>query len=120
MCRKSTLGLACMVLLLASMLIGAIMVYADSSGSIVSGRLGATYDIKTGNVTAIVVGYCQGKAVTVGPVTWPATQEQFSNLRTEDVARIVCGKDFTLQKVTKSDNSGKEIVADVLIVKLNQ
>jgi hypothetical protein len=59
------------------------------------------------------------KAVTVGPVTWAATQEQFSNLKTEDVAKIVCGKDFTFQKVTKSANNGKELVADVLIVKLN-
>jgi hypothetical protein len=67
----------------------------------------------------MIAGYCEGKAVTVGPVTWAVTQEQFSNIKTEDVAKIVCGKDFTLQKVTKSENSGKEIVADVLIVKLN-
>ena len=119
MCKKSVVRLLFMVSLFVSISIGATLAYADSSISIVSGRLGATYDNKTGNVIAIVAGYCEGKAVTVGPVTWAATQEQFSNLKTEDVAKIVCGKDFTLQKVTRSENSGKAIVADVLIVKLN-
>jgi hypothetical protein len=119
MCKKSAVRLLFMGFLLVSISIGATLAYADSSVSIVSGRLGATYDNKTGNVTAILAGYCEGKAVTVGPVTWAATQEEFSSLRTEDVAKIVCGSDFTLQKVTKSENSGKAIVADVLIVKLN-
>jgi len=119
MCKKSAVRLLFMALLLVSISIGATLAYADSSVSIVSGRLGATYDNKTGNVTAIVAGYCEGKAVTVGPVTWAVTQEQFSNLKTEDVAKIVCGKGFTLQKVTKSENSSKEIVADVLLVKSN-
>ena len=118
MCKKSAVRLLFMVLLLVSISIGATLAYADSSVSIVSGRLGVTYDSKTGNVTAMVAGYREGKAVTVGPVTWAVTQEQFSNLITEDVAKIVCGKDFTLQKVTKSVNNGKELVADVLIVKL--
>jgi hypothetical protein len=117
MSKKSKVRLVSMVLLLVSISIGATLAYADSSASIVSGRLGATYDNKTGNVTAIVAGYCEGKAVTLGPVTWALTQEQFSNLSTEDVAKTVCGNDFTLQKVTKSENSGKAIVADVLIVK---
>jgi hypothetical protein len=119
MCKKSAVRLLFMVFLLVSISIGATLAYADSSVSIVSGRLGATYDNKSGNVTAILAGYCEGKAVTVGPVTWAVTQEEFSSLRTEDVAKIVCGNDFTLQKVTKSENSGKAIVADVLIVKLN-
>ena len=121
MCKKSVVRLLFMVSLLAlvSISIGTTPAYADSSLSIVSGRLGATYDSQTGNITAMVSGYCEGKAVTVGPVTWTSTQEQFSTLRTEDVAKIVCGKDFTLQKVTKSANNGKELVADVLIVQLN-
>ena len=118
--RKKIKGrLLFIVLLLVAVSIGATLAYAASSVSTVSGRLGAIYDDKAGNVTAMVVGYCEGKAVTVGPVTWAATQEQFSNLRTEDVAKIVCGKDFTFKKVTKSANNGKELVADVLITKLN-
>ncbi len=117
--KKTNVRLLFMVLLLVAVSIGATLAYAASSVSTVSGRLGATYDNKAGNVTAMVAGYCEGKAVTVGPVTWAATQEQFSNLKTEDVAKIVCGKDFTLKKVTKSANNGKELVADVLIVRLN-
>jgi hypothetical protein len=119
MCKKSAVRLLFMVFLLVSVSIVATLAYADSSVSIVSGRLGATYDNKTGNVTAIVAGYCEGKAVTVGPITWAVSQEQFSNLKTEDVAKIVCGKNFTLRKVTKSENSDRAIVADVLIVKSN-
>ena len=67
----------------------------------------------------MVSGYCNGNAVTVGPVTWAVTQEQFSSLKAEEVVKIVCGRDFTLQKVTKSEHSGQDIVADVLIVKLD-
>jgi hypothetical protein len=117
--QKINVRLLFIVLLLVTVSIGATLVYAASSVSTVSGRLGATYDNKTGNVTAMVAGYCEGKAVTVGPVTWAVTQEEFSNLKTEDVAKIVCGKDFTLKKVTKSANNGKELVADVLIMKLD-
>ena len=119
MSKKSKARLLFMVLLLVVVSIGATLTYAASSVSVVSGRLGATYDNTTGNVTAMVSGYCGGKAVTVGPVTWAVTQEQFSNLKTEDVAKVVCGTDCTLKTVTKSQNSDKEIVADVLIVKLN-
>jgi hypothetical protein len=102
------------VLLLATICIGSTLTHADST---VSGRLGATYDNQTGNVTAMVAGYCEGKAVTVGPVTWAATEDQFSNLKAEDAAKIVCGKDFTLKKVTKSERNSKGLVADVVILK---
>ncbi len=119
MSKKTEVRLLLMVLLLVAVSIGATQAYAASSVSIVSGRLGATYDIETGNVTAMVAGYCEGKAVTLGPVTWAIAQGQFSNLKAEDVAKVVCGKDFTLEKLTKSANNGKEMVADVLITKSN-
>ena len=119
MCKKSAVRLLFAVSLLVLISIGATLAYADSSDSLVSGRLGATYDSKTGSITAMVSGYCKGEAVTLGPVTWAATQEQFSHLRADNVAQIVCGKDFALQKVTKSANNGDELVADVLIVKVN-
>jgi hypothetical protein len=119
--RKETkVRLLFMVLLLVVVSIGATLAYADSSVSAVSGRLGAIYDNKTGNVTVMVAGYAEGKAVTLGPVTLNvAHQAEFSNLKAEDVAKFVCGKDFTLKKVTKSENNGKELVADVLIIKSN-
>lgn len=119
MCKKTKVRLLFTALLLVVVSIGATLVYADSSGSAVSGRLGAICDNRTGNVTAMVAGYAEGKAVTLGPVTWTVAQGQFSNLTAEDVAKIVCGKDFTLKKVTKSANNGKELVADVLIMKSN-
>ncbi len=119
MCKKTKVRLLFMVLLIVALSIGATLAYAESSVSTVSGRLGATYDNKTGNVTAMVAGYCEGKAVTVGPVTWTVAQGEFSNLKAEDVAKIVCGKDFTLKKVTKSANNGEELVADVLIMRSN-
>lgn len=119
MCKKTKVRLLFVVLLLVAVSIGVPLAYAGSSVSTVSGRLGATYDTKTGNVTAMVAGYCEGKAVTLGPVTWVLTQEQFSNLKAEDVAKVVCGKDFSLKKITKSANNGKEIVADVLVMKSN-
>jgi hypothetical protein len=117
--RKKTEVRLFMLLLLAAVSIGATLAYADSSVSAVSGRLGAIYDNKTGNVTAMVAGYCEGKAVTLGPATWAVPQGQFSNLKAEDVAKVVCGKDCSLTKVTKSANNGKEIVADVLVMKSN-
>ena len=119
MYKKSAVRLLFMVSLLVSIAVVVTMAYADSSDSIVSGRLGAAYDSKTGSVTAMVSGYCNGNAVTVGPVTWAVTEEQFSSLKAEEVVKIVCGRDFTLQKVTKSEHSGQDIVADVLIVKLD-
>ena len=119
MCKKTKVRLLFMVLLLVAVSIGATLAYADSSVSAVSGRLGAIYDNKTGNVTAMVAGYAEGKAVTLGPVTLYVAQAQFSNLKAEDVAKFVCGKDFTLKKVTKSANNGKELVADVVVMKSN-
>jgi hypothetical protein len=116
MCKKIKVRSLFMVLLFVAVSIGAALSYADSSVSAVSGRLGAIYDTKTGNVTAMVAGYCEGKAVTLGPVTWAMTQDQFSNLKTEEVAKAVCGEDCTLQRTTKSVNNGKEMVADVLIL----
>jgi len=119
MCKKTKVRLLFMVLLLVAVSIGATLAYADSSVCAVSGRLGAVYDNGTGNVTAMVAGYAEGKAVTLGPVTWTVDQGQFFNLNAEDVAKFVCGKDFTLKKVTKSANNGKELVADVVIMKSN-
>ena len=119
MCKKSKVRLLFVVLLFVVVSIGTTLGYADSSVSTISGRLGATYNTKNGNVTAMIAGYCEGKAVTLGPVTWVLDQDQFSNLKAEEIARVVCGKDFTVKKITKSASTGKEIVADVLVMKSN-
>jgi hypothetical protein len=118
--KNSKVRLLCVICLLLALSIGVTLAYADSSVSTVSGRLGATYDNKTGNVTAMVAGYCEGKAFTLGPVTWAVAQERFSSLKAEDIAKILCGQDFAIQKITKSENNGREIVADILITKSNE
>jgi len=91
--------------------------YADSSTSIISGRLAAIYDSKSGTVTAMVAGYCEGQPVTIGPSTWSVAEREFANMKAEDIAKTLCGENHTLQRVTKSTNNGKEIVADVIIAK---
>jgi hypothetical protein len=117
--KNSKVRLFCMIWLVLALFIGVTLAYA-ASVSTVSGRLGATYDSKTGNVTAMVAGYCEGKAFALGPVTWAVAQERFSSLKAEDIAKVVCGRDFALQKITKSENNGREIVADILITKSNE
>ena len=119
MCKKFKVkGLLFMFLLLGGiLLITMVQAYADPVASAISGRLGAAYDNKTENVTAMVAGYCEGKPVTLGPVTWTVAKREFSDLKAEDVGKVVCGKDFVLKMVTKSANNGKEIVADVVIVR---
>ena len=91
--------------------------YADQPTSPISGRLAATYDSSKGTVTAMVAGYTEGRAVTIGPSTWPVSEEEFSDLRAEDVGKTLCGERFALKKVTKSAHNGKDIVADVIIVR---
>jgi len=124
MCKKITVnGVLLSVLLSGAMcamfLVTTLEAYADQSSSAISGRLGASYDNKTGSVTAMVAGYCEGRPVTVGPVTWAVAEWEFSNLKAEDVAKKVCEGNYALKKMTKSANNGKEIVADVLIVRSN-
>jgi hypothetical protein len=91
--------------------------YADSSGSVISGRLAATFDAGTGTVTAIVAGYCGGEPVTIGPVTWQSTEKAFSALKAEEVGKTLCGKSYDIKKIVKAKNSGTGIVAEVLLVR---
>ena len=122
MCRKITIN----GVLLAGFLSGVILfltmqeAYAAPSASAVSGRLGATYDSRTGAVTAMVSGYCEGKPVTVGPKTWAMAGSEFSRLKAEDIAMRLCAGEYSLKRITKSTNNGKEIVADIVIVRSKQ
>ena len=122
MCKKITVKGVLLAVSLASLMCAMFLLttfeaYADQGSSPISGRLGASYDNKTGSVTAMVAGYCEGRVVTVGPVTWAVAEWEFSNLKAEDVAKKVCEGNYMLKKMTKSANNGKEIVADVLIVR---
>jgi hypothetical protein len=111
---KSTVFVAALI---ASVMLAGYAAYADSSGSVISGRLAATFDAKTGTVTAMVAGYCGGEAVTLGPMTWQSTEKAFSELKAEEVGKTLCGKSHDIKRILKSANNGKEIVAEVVLVR---
>jgi hypothetical protein len=88
---------------------------ADPSTSPISGRLAAIYDNKTGTVTAMVAGYCENQPVTIGPVTWTMTEQEFSHADAEHIAQTICGKDHSLRKVVKSSRNSRDMIAEVII-----
>jgi hypothetical protein len=108
---------ALLFLIISITLFFAATVYADPSTSAISGRLAANYDSKSGTVTAMVAGYCEGQPVIIGPVTWTVSEKDILNLNAEDIGKTVCGDRFSIKKVTKSVKNGKEMVADVVIVR---
>jgi hypothetical protein len=93
----------------------AVNLYADST---MVGTLSATLD-QNGNITAMFVGYTSGEPVMIGPSTWTAESKDLSNISAEDIGKKLCGKDNVLKRVTKSTNTGKEIVAEVVISSTN-
>ncbi|MFZ3137999.1 MAG: hypothetical protein WA126_11490 [Thermodesulfovibrionales bacterium] len=108
----------CRVLVLSVLFIltAAFSAYAaDPSTSLISGRLAATYDNKAGTVTAMVAGYCESQPVTIGPVTWAMTEQEFSNADAENIAQTICGKDHSLRKVVKTSRNGRDMIAEVII-----
>jgi hypothetical protein len=118
MLRLRNFGGALFCILVIVLFLGlALPAYADQTSSTISGRLAATYDSGSGTVTAMVAGYSEGNPVTIGPSTWTASEKDFSKLRAEDIGKILCRDGLSLKKVTKSAHNGKEIVADVVIVK---
>jgi hypothetical protein len=115
--RSSGAVLFCILVVVALFVGSALYVYAGQTSSTISGRLAATYDSRSGTVSAMVAGYCEGNPVTLGPSTWAASEKEFSKLNAEDIGKILCGGGLSLKKVTKSVHNGKEIVADVIIVR---
>jgi hypothetical protein len=111
---KSTVFVAAVI---SVVMLAGYAAYADSSGSVISGRLAATFDAGTGTVTAIIAGYCGGEPVTIGPVTWQSTEKAFAALKAEEVGKTLCGKSHDIKRILKSINSGKEIVAEVVLVR---
>jgi len=108
-------GCRVLVLSILFILTAALSAYADPSTSPISGRLAAIYDNKTGTVTAMVAGYCESQPVTIGPVTWAMTEQEFSHADAENIAQTICGKDHNLRKVIKSSRNGSEMIAEVII-----
>jgi hypothetical protein len=44
-------------------------------------------------------------------------QKEFSNTKAEDIGKSICGDGYSIRRVTKSNNNGKEMVADVVLVR---
>jgi hypothetical protein len=91
--------------------------FGESSSSDISGRLAVNYDQATGTATGMVAGYCQGEPVTIGPATLKMNQKEFSNTKAEDIGKSICGDGYSIRRVTSSKNNGKEMVADVVLVR---
>ncbi len=103
------------ILLLVPLMIGTTSnIYAESSTMV--GTLSAMLDSQNGTVTAMFVGYCGGEPVIIGPSTWTSSPQEFANATAEDIGYKLCGNDNILKKVTKSTHTGKEMVAEVVIV----
>lgn len=94
----------------------ALNAYADSSDSTMVGTLSAVLDSQNGTATAMFVGYCEGKPVIIGPSTWATNAQEFSNAKAEDIGNTLCRNNCVIKQVTKSTNTGKEIVSEVVIV----
>jgi hypothetical protein len=103
------------ILLVPVILILASSLYAQPVGKSVSGTLTAQLDREKGTVTAMFVGYTEGSPIVVGPYSWEITQEQFSKATARDIGKRLFGPDCNIKRVTKSTNSGKEIVANVVV-----
>jgi hypothetical protein len=91
--------------------------FGGSSSSEISGRMAVNYDQATGTATGMVAGYCQGEPVTIGPATLKMNQKEFSNTKAEDIGKSICGDGYSIRRVTKSNNNGKEMVADIVLVR---
>lgn len=88
--------------------------YAEQST--ISGTLSAKLDENTGTVTAMFVGYCQGDPVIMGPMTWKSEAKEFTRQSLNEIGDKLCGNSNSIRKVTRTVNTGKEIVAEIVVI----
>jgi hypothetical protein len=91
-------------------------VYAET----IMGRFVSVYDNQTGKATTVLSGYCLNDPVVIGPSTNKMSEKKFTSCTKDNIADNFLEKDITLKRVTKFANSGKEIVADVVIDRCNK
>lgn len=103
------------ILLIPAMMQSAVVAYAETPEKTMVGTLSAQLDTQKGTVTVMFVGYSKGEPVIIGPSTWEATEADLSKVKPEDITQKLCGQDHNLKKVTKFSNTGKEIVAEIVI-----
>ena len=97
------------------MLTGASTPSAQPSEKSVSGTLSAQSDREKGTVTAMFVGYSEGSPVVIGPYSWDMSQEEFSRATAMDIGKKLLGPGHSIRKVIKCANSGKELIANIII-----
>jgi len=89
---------------------------AFANQSTISGTLSAKLDENSGTVTAMFVGYCQGDPVIMGPMTWKSDATEFTRQSLNEIGDKLCGKSNSIRKVTRTVNTGKEIVAEIVVI----
>jgi hypothetical protein len=81
----------------------------------ISGRLVSTLDSNSGEATVLFAGYCQDKPVIIGPYTKKISTHDFAHCTKENIATELLGDDTVVKKVSKFNNNGKEIMAEILL-----
>ncbi len=110
--KKAFTGL----LLMVCLAVIAVTAYAGQNEKAMVGTLSATLNNQNKTVTAMFVGYSEGEPVIIGPSTWTTSSEEFSGASAEEIGNKLVGKDGSVKKVTKSTNTGKEMVAEIVVV----
>jgi hypothetical protein len=102
-----------LIVVIAAIALLCTSVYAEQSS--ISGTLSAKLDEKAGTVTAMFVGYCQGDPVMIGPMTWKSDAQEFTRESLNEIGDKLCGSNNSIKKVTRTVNTGKEIVAEIVV-----
>jgi|WetSurSiteA1Bulk_404760.scaffolds.fasta_scaffold32668_1 hypothetical protein len=102
-----------LIVVIAAIALICTSVYAEQSS--ISGTLSAKLDEKAGTVTAMFVGYCQGDPVMIGPITWKSDAQEFTRESLNEIGDKLCGSNNSIKKVTRTVNTGKEIVAEIVV-----
>ena len=89
--------------------------FLNGHAETISGRLVSTLDSQSGKATVLFAGYCKDEPVIIGPYTKTISTQDFANCTKENIATEFFGEDTVVRKVSKFNNNGKEIIAEVLI-----
>jgi len=106
-------GCALTMIFLVAFALTCTAAYAEQSS--ISGTLSAKLDENSGTLTAMFVGYCQGDPVMIGPMTWKSDTREFTRASLDEIGDKLCGSNNSIKKVTRTVNTGKEIVAEIIV-----
>jgi hypothetical protein len=109
--NKITLVIAAFTLVLLAVTSSA------GDAAMISGRLVSTLNSHSGKATTYFAGYSENEPVIIGPSTKTITAHNFASCTKENVGKVLLGENAVVKRVTKFTNTGKEIMADILIEK---